>query len=362
MTNSEARKRAQNSEHPPAGSPVLDGPSYGDYWPTADLPVAAGDAGTEDCPDCAAFRARPSGGEPNWTCFTCGRDHVEEPSSTPHVTSAAGSSPEDDGAREGTCATCGGVLVQVPGERTYHPAATSAPANPCPALLPIPGTKAVGFDVPDDRFIPGSSPEDAGERAGLSEDGLTPDVLAEWRRLATEGYQPRGNRAVWAQRCARLIDRLAAVEQQRDGWKREAVGNHQRHHDAEQARRDVAQERDEIEQEAAALREQVAAVAALLAEAEKLTSERPNYDFDGNRFKFPISQASLRAVLADPASVLAQRDAEVGAKALEEAAGDVDALWVGGNGNEHGIPYERSEEALIAWLRDRARGLRQGRA
>lgn len=35
---------------------------------------------------------------------------------------------------------------------------------------------------------------------------------AEWRRLATDGYQPRGNRAVWAQRCVTLLDALEAAE------------------------------------------------------------------------------------------------------------------------------------------------------
>lgn len=40
----------------------------------------------------------------------------------------------------------------------------------------------------------------------------TPDQLAEWKRLATEGYQPRGNRAVWAQRCALLIDAIAEFQ------------------------------------------------------------------------------------------------------------------------------------------------------
>lgn len=37
---------------------------------------------------------------------------------------------------------------------------------------------------------------------------------AEWRRMATEGYQPRGNRAVWAQRCVVLLDALEAAEAQ----------------------------------------------------------------------------------------------------------------------------------------------------
>lgn len=216
----------------------------------ADLPVATGDAGTEDCPDCAAFRARPSGGEPNWTCFTCGRDRVEEPSSTAPATSAAGSSPEpcdeceetgrncpthaagsspeDDGAREGTCATCGGVLVQVPGERTYHPAATSDPANPCPALLPIPGTKVPGFDVPDDRFIAGSSPEDAGERVGLTEEEI--EALDVCPDCGGPAYQHNDlGRTVNKSVCQRnvsgarraavehiLAGRLAAVEQERE--------------------------------------------------------------------------------------------------------------------------------------------------
>jgi hypothetical protein len=40
----------------------------------------------------------------------------------------------------------------------------------------------------------------------------TPEQRTEWRRLATESYQPRGNRAVWAQRCAALIDALDATE------------------------------------------------------------------------------------------------------------------------------------------------------
>lgn len=54
----------------------------------------------------------------------------------------------------GVCRACGRELVQVQGERTYHPAVVLSPSETCPALLPIPGTAVLSFDVPDDQFIP----------------------------------------------------------------------------------------------------------------------------------------------------------------------------------------------------------------
>ena len=62
-------------------------------------------------------------------------------------------STETTEARPGACSTCGGPLVQT-AERTYHPAATSSPAHPCPDLLPIPGTDVPGFNVPPENFVP----------------------------------------------------------------------------------------------------------------------------------------------------------------------------------------------------------------
>jgi hypothetical protein len=84
-----------------------------------------------------------------------------------------------DAARGGTCSTCGGDLVQTPG-RTYHPAATSDPTNPCPDLLPIPGTDALSFNVPPDRFVPTPDHQpDAPTREGvLTEEEL--ESLAHW--------------------------------------------------------------------------------------------------------------------------------------------------------------------------------------
>lgn len=76
------------------------------------------------------------------------------PQGNPYRTSSTGA----ERARAGMCSTCGGDLVQA-ADRTYHPAASSDPAKPCPDLLSIPGTDALGFDVPADRFVPSMLPE-----------------------------------------------------------------------------------------------------------------------------------------------------------------------------------------------------------
>ena len=56
-------------------------------------------------------------------------------------------------ALPGTCSACGGPLVQT-AERTYHPAVTSDPSNPCPDSLLIPGTAYHSFNVPPENFVP----------------------------------------------------------------------------------------------------------------------------------------------------------------------------------------------------------------
>lgn len=58
----------------------------------------------------------------------------------------------------GSCRSCGRPLVKVPGERTYHPAVVLTAKDTCPALLPIPGTVSLSFDVPDSEFIPDGTP------------------------------------------------------------------------------------------------------------------------------------------------------------------------------------------------------------
>lgn len=58
----------------------------------------------------------------------------------------------------GACRACGRDLVQVVGERTYHPASVLSPRDGCPALLAYPGTDALSFNVPDDQFIPSGRP------------------------------------------------------------------------------------------------------------------------------------------------------------------------------------------------------------
>ena len=104
------------------------------------------------------------------------------------------------------------------------------------------------------------------------------------------------------------------------------------------------------EQEADALREQVAAVADVLSSPRWLGTKSKQ----ARRLK-----RAIRAALADPASVLAQRDAEVGAKALEDWASELPP-W--------SPPYAslREQGAADGWrhaqdvARERARGLRQG--
>lgn len=105
----------------------------------------------------------------------------------------------------GSCRTCGGDLVQVPGVRTYHPAATSDPANPCPALMPIAcgcshpdGRRCLSFDVPDTEFVPAvpvSEPEAKGllTEADLEQIALACDAMFDfgdtWVRFLREGNE-----------------------------------------------------------------------------------------------------------------------------------------------------------------------------
>lgn len=57
----------------------------------------------------------------------------------------------------GVCRSCGRDLVQVVGERTYHPASALGPDDTCPELLPIPGAASgtLSFNVPDSAFVAG---------------------------------------------------------------------------------------------------------------------------------------------------------------------------------------------------------------
>jgi hypothetical protein len=54
---------------------------------------------------------------------------------------------------DGTCRTCGRPLVQVVGERTYHPAVVMPATEPCPKLLPIGNSRHLSFNVPDSEFV-----------------------------------------------------------------------------------------------------------------------------------------------------------------------------------------------------------------
>lgn len=230
--------------------------------------------------------------------------------------------PKDDEPREGTCATCGGVLVQVPGERTYHPAITSDPAHPCPALLPIPGTKTAGFDVPDDQFIPESRSRDAGEfviaasgppadlpvatgDAGTEGDPVLIDAV-RYYATAAAGSSPEGADCQCPPCPGRGNDghRMSHCAECCFGTGVEADPGCPVH--GEDAVEQEAQQQDD------ALREQVAAVAVVLEKDEQRWRAFAQEDQPGF-----VLRRDVRAALADPASVLAQRDAEVGAKVVD---------------------------------------------
>lgn len=176
-------------------------------------------------------------------------------------------------------------------------------------------------------YAAGSGPEDAGERVGLSEDErqVVSDALyGAGRRPAADAGGP-----VFEAVERILAGRLAAVEQERDRLA-EAYAT---------APSCEAQATCRALSVAAALLEQVAAAAALLAEAEKLTSERPNYDFDGNRFEIPIPQARLRAALADPDAVLARQYRVVTAPGQEVGAGPWDTV-------------EETRDTVLGWAKE----------
>lgn len=59
---------------------------------------------------------------------------------------------EPQTVQAGTCRACGRDLVQT-SERTYHPAAVMSTDEPCPDLIPIPGTEYFSLDVPAESFI-----------------------------------------------------------------------------------------------------------------------------------------------------------------------------------------------------------------
>lgn len=146
----------------------------------------------------------------------------------------------------------------------------------------------------------GSSPEDAGERVALSEDERSQILLAYRDGVLAPGE------AVLIEVERILAGRLAPVEQERD--------------ELQQWRVDHCMEIPNLrahaelcEQEAATLREQVAAVAALRDEWD---------DPDLQLQRLPLTRSDVvdrvAAALADPASVLAQRDAEVIQRAVKE--------------------------------------------
>lgn len=65
----------------------------------------------------------------------------------------------DKEIKEGKCKSCQNTLVQICEDgrpvETYHPAEVSDPKNPCPELIPIPGTSYSSFNVPYTMFEEG---------------------------------------------------------------------------------------------------------------------------------------------------------------------------------------------------------------
>lgn len=338
--------RALLAEHPPADAPALDGPSYGDYWPPADLPVATGDAGTESDLPCGCTRRLGSHGGHDFVshagcslvegvatiCSRC-KAWAGKAAAVCPATSAAGSSPEP-------CDECEETGHNCPTHATgSSPEDAGCQCPPCPGRgndghgMTHCAECCFGTGVEADPGCPVHG-EDAGERVGLSEQVAT--LIMQAMRDAGR----LGGISVWTdwQAAADAViawhrGRLAAVEQERD---RSAS----MHADAFRIGIDHQEARYKAEREAAALREQVAAVAALVSRTE----ERLDHSED---------------------RVLAQRDAEVGAKALEEAAEafQTEALRFKPGGWGSNPADQQTIDALVKaleWLRERARGLRQG--
>ena len=203
------------------------------------------------------------------------------------------------------------------------------------------GGKAV---VPVATSAAGSSAEDAGHKHDFIGDG-------SWFRCACgevscgvcewDGYPPGG--------CPHAPEDAGETHPKFEAFKERHLENPavRAAYEEIQARQDVE---DAGEREVAALREQVAAVADVLSSPRWLGTKSKQ----ARRLK-----RAIRAALADPASVLAQRDAEVGAKALEGLADELPP-W--------SPPYAslREQGAADGWrhaqdvARERARGLRQG--
>lgn len=206
-----------------------------------------------------------------------------------------------------------------------------------------------------------SIPEDAGERVGLSEE--FPDARAALRHIVMRHRKTASGRCrecdlqVPEAGCPTLIaaligltnldNQLAAVEQERD----QAQAEFRQWSDIAT---DEQTWRQEVEQEAAALREQVAALAAL---GEEWAGHADL--FEGERTVIDSARASVRIrdALADPASVLAQRDAEV----VNEFVHWV-AVARAHNGSEHqhgqSLYNECINAALPEWAREWAGGSR----
>lgn len=325
--------------------------------PPADLPVATGDAGTEVDPvliDAVRYYAErrtmnnPKGWDHvhrNLSQAAAAGAYGDRPTGpalaaiaaladAEHATSAAGSSPEDaDGiealVERSSLGTpeAAALRATVSDERAAQIVARvkelEAAGCQCP---PCPGRGndghgmthcaecCFGTGVKADPGCPVHG-EDAGEWVALSEKWLS---AAEAARKA-EHHFPADCLAEAAQVVQGLYGHLAAAEQ-----------------------------------EAAALREQVAAASAFM---EPQWHTNPGHEYETTAAAYAAGRNDLidkiRAALADPASVLAQRDAEVGAKALERLADDIEPGGFGWTSLENA-------ERFKTRLRERARGLRQG--
>ncbi len=243
-----------------------------DEHPPADLPVATGDAGTEGDPvliDAVRYYAerRTMNNPKGW-------DHVHRKVSQAAAAGAYGDRPTGPAlatiaalAEAERATSAAGSSPEDAGETPAHPKFEAFKER----HLENPGIRAAYESIKAQRDA-----EDAGERVGLS------DAERESIRAAMGDVAGHPFVTVVAEVERILAGRLAAVEQ----------------------------ERDEIEQEAAALREQVVAV-GLVVERWIARGVPVRGGGDGDEALF-----ELQGALADPASVLAQRDAEVGAKAL----------------------------------------------
>lgn len=277
--------------------------------------------------------------------------------SAERATSAAGSSPEDARPACDTCGDSGRVPHMSEGDPHGYVERDDDGMIPCPdcGVTASPGDAGETPAHPKFEVLKVRHLENPAIRAAYeqikerrdAEDGLSAvNVMGTWLGLTDEeaAKVPSLQPSTAADEGDRLTE-AETVEQERDHLRRivtEAALESYTPDGAEIVASKLVEyfaRAEAAEQEAAALREQVVAVAALLAEAEKLTSERPNYDFDGNRFEIPIPQARLRAALADPASVLARQYRVVTAPGREVGAGPWDTV-------------EETRDTVLGWAKE----------